>query len=496
MPVELPRASPASRPLDRSPLVSRHFVVPKLGENEEHCQDSVEVRIGAETQLPESLFAVSDGATESFCPRNWALALTRNFVDDPKLCFSNWNLWLAKPRKKWLESAQEFLQQTKPEFRLFHENGLSKRTPAAATFVGLWVRHADFGNLPWQALLLGDSSLFHLRGDGSVLKYGMQKKSADYCGDAPMTLSYASEKSAAPTHLSTHFSSNGEVEIRPGDVMILATDALSKWLLEREESGAPVWGAMLRIQTRDEFVKLVESARSEASLPLKNDDTSLVVVCYGVPHSAYVNQVFIPAPLPATQPPIQSNSEPRAEQKAAHFQPLRFGAPPIFAPPAQPIRPESGRLAEPRGAAIALSPQPVLQAVLAPSTISAPPPAQEPARARRPKIIEWFSRNMPVVGLNLVFLFLVSFVAANDISLFQYVGFGVNLLAIFLIAYLDVDAVGLSQELKKQARNFDAQKRLWEEQRAADAARITQLEANVKDAADNSNSTAGGLQKW
>ena len=66
--------------------------------------------------------------------------------------------------------------------------------------------------------------------------------------------------------------------LRDQDVLLLATDALSAWLLRREEEGRPVWRwvtAGLRGQAW--FEGLVEKAREDG---VRNDDMTVVRITF------------------------------------------------------------------------------------------------------------------------------------------------------------------------------------------------------------------------
>ncbi len=61
----------------------------------------------------------------------------------------------------------------------------------------------------------------------------------------------------------------------PGDVFLLATDAISQWLLAQHEAGRPQW-ALMRALGQTTFVPLVEKLRELGAL--HNDDSTLLRV--------------------------------------------------------------------------------------------------------------------------------------------------------------------------------------------------------------------------
>src|SRR5207253_1077987 len=64
-------------------------------------------------------------------------------------------------------------------------------------------------------------------------------------------------------------------EWKPGDVLLLMTDALAQWFLAQVEGGHRPWGALLRRDTV-ELTAFLDELRDRKEL--RNDDVTLVVV--------------------------------------------------------------------------------------------------------------------------------------------------------------------------------------------------------------------------
>ena len=64
-------------------------------------------------------------------------------------------------------------------------------------------------------------------------------------------------------------------EIRTGDVVILASDALAAWLLQECESHGRPWETLLSMDA-DEWEGWVQAQRAERSM--RNDDTTLIII--------------------------------------------------------------------------------------------------------------------------------------------------------------------------------------------------------------------------
>ena len=61
-----------------------------------------------------------------------------------------------------------------------------------------------------------------------------------------------------------------------GDLLILASDALSQWMLTRVADGGTPWQDLLDLYSRGQLVEWVDNARRQRLI--RNDDTTLIVV--------------------------------------------------------------------------------------------------------------------------------------------------------------------------------------------------------------------------
>ncbi|MHC4730763.1 MAG: hypothetical protein ACYS6Z_09265 [Planctomycetota bacterium] len=126
----------------------------------------------------------------------------------------------------------------------------------------------------WRALAIGDTCLFHVR--GNVLLEVGPLQSSDEFDSRPVLLA-----SRGPQHLAgsdTHVRMLGGTW-RSQDTFYLVTDALAKWILEQHETGVSPWQVLQELGTDAEevpFERLIADLRS--SKALHNDDTTLLRV--------------------------------------------------------------------------------------------------------------------------------------------------------------------------------------------------------------------------
>ena len=289
-------------------LSSRSFVIEKDGEHPEDCQDSIFPDPRSEPTSRSSdedgkCFAVSDGTTTSFFSRSWAGILTRQFAEKRDLAFSDWDTWLEGARATWLREIEQ--RASAKDVSFYTKNDFLLKKPAAATFTGLHFGRNDGDATHWEALALGDSCLFHFQENGEVTSYPFSE-SASFEFVTESAESYAKRSAHRPLHITTEPVPDAEgvrraKPAREGDIFLLATDALAKWLLVRKESGQPVWGTLLKLHEHQAFVNFVHAARRETAQPLNNDDVALAVICLGEPHAEYLAErnCYTPASRPS-----------------------------------------------------------------------------------------------------------------------------------------------------------------------------------------------------
>jgi hypothetical protein len=266
----------------------RKFITHKPAENPEDCQDS----FCAEPE--QGVFAVADGAGNSFFPREWAQCLTEHFARDVELALQRetFTQWLRSVHEEWAAGIERIATMPKQSFLVV--NGYRGKKAAAAAFIGIHLGKPIEGKIPWRAVALGDSCLFHASAGGKVHKYPLTK-STEFAFDLYALSSYPDRNIAEPKFLR-----DDELEGRPpiveGDFLIMASDALSRWLIRREEIGQAVWGQVVSLESKADFLQFIDQARTEKEEPMQNDDVALVVVRFGEPHGIYSGQRFIPTP--------------------------------------------------------------------------------------------------------------------------------------------------------------------------------------------------------
>ena len=213
--------------------------------------------------LAEQRFAVCDGATEAMFSGPWARALAEAWVAgaldfgpevDSKLdqLSQSWALELPDTSSSWWAEEKQ-------------------QAGAFTTILGLRLTHSE-GKSRWALSAVGDSCLFLIRQNALVFA-------------GPLTRSEEFESS--PYLLATSRSKNrnllgelhtSEGELLKNDELVLATDALSCWLLKQFEVGKK-HSDLLNFEEQEDkqraFLDFVARARESG---MKNDDVTLMSI--------------------------------------------------------------------------------------------------------------------------------------------------------------------------------------------------------------------------
>jgi hypothetical protein len=235
------------------------------------------------------LFAVTDGAAQGFQVQTWARLLAARFVQlRPALDdLDSLAAWVSTCRAVWLQTFD--LTSVRPgQQEMYHRFG------GSATFIGLQVGEADStdGTIPWRAWAVGDACVFHLR-DGAV-RLSFPLADPDAFSAAPLTLR---TKHDMPLPRPLLAAGRG----LPGDVIALATDAVSNWIVKTVVQGERIdWNAIWHSDSEAWAVR-VDELRNSQPRALKIDDSTLMLIELGPPPPVVADTV-VPVAIEADAP--------------------------------------------------------------------------------------------------------------------------------------------------------------------------------------------------
>jgi hypothetical protein len=235
-------------------------------------------------------YAVSDGVSRSTRAALFSRALVEEVVRSGLPRPAELPAWLRPPQQTWAEGNEERRKQAQTWYAKTPGHGAATLAAAAVSADGASV----------EIFAVGDSCVFHVRG-GELLTLYPPLKLGDF-GFAPPSLS--SDPSREPPEAGAWTAAAA-----PGDALLLATDALAKWVLTALERGdTAVLRRMLsfrRAEGQQDFERFVAQERAEGRLD--DDDTTLLTVVLRTPTAADVvppapADAPVPAPLPERRP--------------------------------------------------------------------------------------------------------------------------------------------------------------------------------------------------
>lgn len=232
----------------------RQLLLPKLDHEASECEDV----IAGDTQTGR--FAVADGATEAFDARTWAQRLAQHWVqNDSMLTLEEFRQWVAAEGRELHDSWQSLSLSWYAEEKA--------RTGSFAAFVGVEF-DLETDSPSWKALALGDACLFHCRG-GALLKSLPLSRSESF-NTAPVLV--ASNASLHESSMESLVIDSGTCE--SGDVLLLMSDAMASWFLQRLEQNDFSVESFLATRKDDELNQFLDEERVAGRI--RNDDLAVV----------------------------------------------------------------------------------------------------------------------------------------------------------------------------------------------------------------------------
>ena len=238
--------------------------IEKNGNKPTEYEDATSVRWGGS----EIRLALADGASAAIYAGAWARMLVRRFVRRPF-----WTVAALRYRVRKLGGVWRH-KHAQPGLPWYAIKKLE--SGAAATLIGvsikLPVRPTEPGD--WNALSIGDTCLFQMRGS-AMLRMHPDLEPAAF-GNRPAllyTITIRNQRVAQALALA-----NGSWD--RGDKFILASDALARWIRVRVDAGQDGWQVLLALAGKPDWEPAFRSwaLQEQAGGRLKNDDLTMVLL--------------------------------------------------------------------------------------------------------------------------------------------------------------------------------------------------------------------------
>lgn len=232
-------------------------LLPKIGERLADCEDALS--LSSDPTSKHLRVAVADGASSSAFSGIWSRLLVESFIANPFFAYDDLATRLPQLAAQWLERVY---RTDLP----WHAIERAKRG-AFSTITAIEFSGKD--RISWRAIAIGDSAMLIFR-DGRLLESLPFTRSSDF-PTYPMLVSTIVEGNA---DLREHVRAT-EGQSEPGDVIVLATDAVARMIFESIESCEPSLESIVSGFTSDASTYI--DAQRARSL-LKNDDVAIVLI--------------------------------------------------------------------------------------------------------------------------------------------------------------------------------------------------------------------------
>ena len=262
------------------------FIHPKGSGSPVECDDACAL------DEQNSVFALCDGTGSSALPRPWAALLARAWVGEPFVDQPDGESldgWLDPLRQQWRQWARDtWLPTLNDRYAQLGEALLPEqraddviKVGASSTFLGLRiVEDPHERTINWQSIAIGDTCMLLFQRDDKHLRPALSfpLDHSSVFNDRPPSLPTRQVESGA---LAAQFQARAGV-CNQGDALVMATDALSKWILASIEQGDNGWRALLDNRDPAWFDAFVE--RERATGAIEDDDTTLLVIWVNGPY--------------------------------------------------------------------------------------------------------------------------------------------------------------------------------------------------------------------
>ena len=215
--------------------------------------------------------AVADGATESSYSKEWARLLVDSYCESPfrnRRRFSERAATLGAAWDKYVDGRRPMPWYADQKARM----------GAHSTFLGLQInggRDATSAGGLFSSVAIGDSCLFHTR-DNLLLRAFPVEESGSFGNRPALISSIQSPASGFPENVKII----KRCEWNPGDVIVIATDALAAWCFKQLEREQEPWSDLTAVASNQsenhDMGNLIEVLRDSGQM--RNDDTTLTVV--------------------------------------------------------------------------------------------------------------------------------------------------------------------------------------------------------------------------
>lgn len=267
--------------LDEPDNSVRAFILPKRDtDGLLECGDSYALN------LPKWRYAVADGVGGSELPRPWARLIARTFVEHPEYFTDPDQFQSQIPAlgEQWRQWVSETWFPT-----LFHhapteaDTDFQRRLASGAqtTMIGcaLVTNPQNRQEMAARVVAIGDSNFFQFR-KGPLDRW--QRLVAFPLEDPALFGRHPNTVLTNPQYAarSAEWVKEAQFTVQSGDLLVLGSDSIAKWLLDQMNEDGDQWEALLACRDPEDFAERINVARTGKpnQTALEDDDVTLLLI--------------------------------------------------------------------------------------------------------------------------------------------------------------------------------------------------------------------------
>ena len=209
----------------------------------------------------ERIFAIADGVSTAPFSQIWSNNVVKKFIEKPfdsDLNEQKLKDWLEDIRKEW---GSEIDQRKSPKMILER----AKEVGGSTTFLGMIIQEMKKKYQKLQLFGIGDTNMFLIR--NKRIKYSFPVTSVESFTDQTIGLCSIDNASQKIPELK-------EFNAKRGDIVILATDALAKWIFKSANLGQSPWNKILK--NKNDIQNFIDKLRDANKID--DDDTTCIII--------------------------------------------------------------------------------------------------------------------------------------------------------------------------------------------------------------------------
>ena len=242
--------------------VEAKFSLQKRSEKEKINQDAFAI------SSDERIFAIADGISSAGFSEFWSPLVVKKFIEKPfvsDLDEQKLKDWLEDIRKKWSSEIDQHQshEQTDQANELIME--MTREGGGSTTFLGMIIQKKKKKYQKLQLFGIGDTNMFLIRNNRIKEKFPITL--VESFTDHTIGLCSIDNASQKIPELK-------EFNAKRGDIVILATDALAKWIFKSANLGQRPWNKILK--NKNDIANFIDKLRYTNKID--DDDTTCIII--------------------------------------------------------------------------------------------------------------------------------------------------------------------------------------------------------------------------